>query len=123
MFQTTCKCNLRCTELANAQVKRKLFTLYHKMNKHEQRNYLMVLIGIIPVNRRRHGTYENPSESRRQFTITYNLPDNAGGFLRVCKGTFLDTFQISPTKLTTIIARKKNGEHTFREQLTSRNNK
>lgn len=122
-FQATCKCQFLCKKLAESQVKRKLFVSYHKLSKNEQRNFLMGLISIIPIGRRRHGTYEDPTESRRQCSIRYTLPDNTGAFLRVCRKTFLETFQISDKKLTTLIARKKCGESTFVKQPSTSSQK
>lgn len=73
----------------------------------------MNLIHIGKVNRRRHGTYNDPSESHRQATIHYTVPDGTGNVVAVCKATFMNTFGISRRYLTTLITKKKNGETTF----------
>lgn len=79
-------------------MKTKLFEDYHTLGHNEQATYLMGLLEVLDVQRRRHGTYNEAAESRRQTTVCYTLPDGTGEFKRVCKATFLSTFAISPKK-------------------------
>ncbi|KAJ8948229.1 hypothetical protein NQ314_008466 [Rhamnusium bicolor] len=37
-------------------------------------SYLMNLIHLVPVKRRRHGVYEYPEDSKRQTTVAYTIP-------------------------------------------------
>jgi hypothetical protein len=96
-------------------MKTTLFEAYRKLTDNEQRTYLAGLITLLPVNRRRHGQYESAADSRRQNSLTFSLPDGAGQFARVCKRTFLETFVISPAKITRIVKRKAAGELVFHD--------
>lgn len=76
----------------------------------------MGLMDILPVARRRHGSYDNPTGSRRQATISYNVPDNSGNMKKVCKKTFLSIFGISPQKITLLVKLKKEGKVVYKEK-------
>lgn len=81
----------------------------------EQGSYLLGLVDILPIARRRHGTYEEAENSRRQATISYRLPDGEGDFIKVCKKTFLNIFGVSPQKITNIVRKKKSGDIVFKD--------
>nr|CAI5857975.1 unnamed protein product [Callosobruchus analis] len=40
------------------------------------------LIHLMPIKRRRHGSYENPEESKRQTTVDYTIPGESGDFVQ-----------------------------------------
>lgn len=71
---------------------------------------------VVPVQRRRHGTYTEPENSRRQCTVTYNVPDGEGNYVQVCRQTFLEIFTVCRSTLQTLVTRKKNGEVVFEEK-------
>ncbi|XP_072399045.1 LOW QUALITY PROTEIN: uncharacterized protein [Diabrotica undecimpunctata] len=76
----------------------------------------MGLIQILPVTRRRHGTYDDDSESRRQCTMSYTVPDGKGGLQKVCKQTFMKIFAITPQRITTIVKKKKSGDYMYTDK-------
>lgn len=86
------------------------------MSDNEQRSYLMNLIHLVPIQRRRNGNYTNAENSRRQTSVTFTLSDGVGCFKRVCKQTFLETFNVSPSKITTPIKRLKSGLYMFTDK-------
>ncbi|KAJ4443280.1 hypothetical protein ANN_04948 [Periplaneta americana] len=85
-----CNCHLDCTSIS-PQVKERLFEKFYAENEQIQGTFLMGLIHVIPVNRRRNG--KNPEESRRQSTLIYNVPDGEGNHKRVCKRNTRDSPQ------------------------------
>lgn len=113
-LQVICKCNYSCKTLS-FEIKKKLFDAYHELGLNEQGSYLLGLVDILPITRRRHGTYEGPESSRRQTTISYRLPDGEGDFVKVCKKTFLNIFAISPQKITNIVKKKKSGDVIYKD--------
>ncbi|KAL4126409.1 hypothetical protein QTP88_010631 [Uroleucon formosanum] len=112
--EVICKCKFGCNDVLH--MKKKLFEDFYKLGINEQRSYLMGLMHILPIQRRRHGNYDDPVESRRQSTISFTVPDGDGDLKRVCKKTFLDIFAISPQKVTTLVKRKKAGFNTFKDK-------
>ena len=114
LFQITCKCKFSCRDVVD--MKLKLFDLYRDLELNEQGSYLMGLLQVLPVQRRRHGSYDDSAESRRQCTVAFAVPDGQGNVKRVCKKTFLEIFAISPQKITTLIRRKKEGHTTFKDK-------
>lgn len=97
-------------------MKVKLFESYHKLGLNEQGSYLMGLLQVLPIQRRRHGSYDESSESRRQCTISFIVPDGQGNLKKVCKKTFMEIFAISPQKITTLVNRLKQGNTTFKDK-------
>lgn len=67
------------------------------------------------MQRRRHGSYNLPEESRRQCTLSFLLPDGEGSNLRVCKKMFCETFGIHGRIIETLASIKKSGVMIFQE--------
>lgn len=78
----------------------------------------MGLIHVGKVNRRRHGTYDDPGHSHRQATIHYTVPDGTGNVIEVCKKNFMNIFAVTRKRLYTIINKKKKGDTTFTDKRT-----
>lgn len=93
-----------------------LFESYYKLGMNEQGSYLMGLMQILPVQRRRHGNYDEEAQSRRQCTVSFTVPNGQGNLSRVCKKTFMEIFDIRPQKITTLVKRKKAGCVTFKDK-------
>lgn len=117
-LQALCKCKFGCKEIAASGQKRKLYELYHTKNMtlSRQMTYLLSLIQVMPVSRRRHGTYDDPSHSRRQHTLVFVLPDTSGSFVQVCRKMFMETFRISHQTVETLGKLRKQGELTYVEK-------
>ncbi|KAJ8940782.1 hypothetical protein NQ314_010592 [Rhamnusium bicolor] len=73
----SCKCKYKCNELSE-QHKLDLFTKFYSCDERTQKTYLMGLFDLINIQRRRHGFYNDPSESRRQASVTYHVPNGKG---------------------------------------------
>lgn len=95
-------------------MKHQLFMAYHKLDLNQQGNYLMGLIEVLPVQRRRHGMYGDAPLSRTQSTVSYTLPDGTGNFKKVCKNTFLNIFGISSKKVALLLRGKKSGNVIYK---------
>ncbi|CAH1962174.1 unnamed protein product [Acanthoscelides obtectus] len=77
-FEVFCKCKYECRKLPYEQ-KIFLFEDYYKIANHvKQKSYLLGLIQIGSVKRRRHGKYESAEQSRRQATAWYTVPNGNG---------------------------------------------
>lgn len=66
----------------------------------------------MPVGRCRNGTYEEPTDNRRQHTVAICVPDGAGGSKRVCKKIFKDIVAIKSYKKVELSVRKKKMDDT-----------
>ncbi|CAG9830117.1 unnamed protein product [Diabrotica balteata] len=114
--EVECKCkNSYCKELTGIE-KMQLHESYYSLDLNAQGSYLMGLIQILPVTRRRHGTYDDDSESRRQCTMSYTVPDGKGGLQKVCKQTFMKIFAVTPQRITTIVKKKKSGDYIYTDK-------
>lgn len=86
-----------------------------------QGTYLMGLIHVGRVNRRKQGTYDDPSHSHRQATIHYTVPVGTGILIiRFCKNNFVNIFTVTRKRLFIIILLIKEGENVqilFRDIL------
>lgn len=78
----------------------------------------MNLIHLGHIKRRRHGSYDDPVESKRQVTVSYTLPTRSGNFVAVCKATFMNTFAVSRKRLDVIITKKKAGDTFYVDRRT-----
>ena len=108
----SCKCHYRCRDVTQ-DYKEKLFMDFYTLGAHEQGTYLMGLMEIIPVQRRRHGNYTVPEESRRQSTIIYTVPDGSGNTVQVCSATFKGIFALGSKRLQVLQSKKKQGQTVY----------
>lgn len=116
-MQIICKCKLSCKD-ATYERRRSLFEKFYAQDRKTQSTFLMGLISVCSVQRRRHGLYEHEENSRRQATICYSLPDGTGKCIRVCKKVFKDTFAVNDKRLRVISDKKKMGETWFNDKRT-----
>lgn len=80
----------------------------------QQITYLLLLIEIISVGQRRRGTYKDLSNSRRQHTLVFMIPDTAVSFVRMCQKLFMEMFRITSQTVQIIAKLRKQGElHTL----------
>lgn len=70
----------------------------------EQQNFIRSIIRITLIKRRRHGTYNDPNQSRRQNSFKFFLPLPGEFEAQVCKET-LSTFGITKRRVD-ILAQK-----------------
>lgn len=103
--------------------KLKLFSEFYKLDEKSQGTYLLGLIQTVGIQRRRHGQYDSPAESRRQCTVFYQIPNNDGKLVQVCKKTFCAVFSLSDKKVYNLCLRKKSGEYVFKEKRGKKNKK
>lgn len=113
--QASCSCKYECKNISNEQ-KQLLFLEFYKVDEESQGTYLLNHIQMLPIGRRRHGTYESPAESRRTCTFAYNIPDGTGKNVQVCKKTFKEIFSISERKLIVLQTKKKSGCLVFEDK-------
>ncbi|XP_041976930.1 uncharacterized protein LOC121731529 [Aricia agestis] len=113
-----CKCKNQCDTIDH-DMKLTLFDKFYREGLKTQRTYLMGLLHLHNIKRRRHGNYDVPSESRRQATIFYFIPKGDGTLVPVCKKTFMDVFAISKKEIETMIRKKKHGDTSFTDKRTS----
>ncbi|KAG8333315.1 hypothetical protein J6590_000442 [Homalodisca vitripennis] len=101
-----CKCKKGCSELLEFDHKLKLFNDFDLCEDNVKQNtFLMGLLVVTPVNRRRNP--DKPEESRTQASITYTLTNGSGGIVKVCKATFLEVFAITKRRIETLVKAKK----------------
>lgn len=106
LFQVTCKCRYDCRQLS-ADHKEKLFLDFHFCQYDKQCTYLLGLLDGIPVQRRRHGSYRNPDERKRQSTVILKVPNGTGQLTQVCKQTSISIFAVTKNEIHTLVRRKK----------------
>lgn len=75
------------------------YDFYAQKDYVKQNSYLMGLVTICEVKRRRHGQYDTPEDSRRQATICFMLPDGNGNVMQVCKKTFMEVYGITKKRV------------------------
>lgn len=81
-----------------------------------QKTYLMGLIEVMDVQRRRHGSYEDPNQSRRQSSVVYHVPNGKGENVQVCRQTFIEIFGTTKSQIENLIKRKKMGDTVYVEK-------
>lgn len=109
VFPDICKCRYSCKNISH-ELKLKLREDYLKIKDRNRRNtFLVQLVSVTSVNRRRNGKYATPSESRRQCTFSYVIPNMEGNTFRVCKATFLDIFTVSQKRFLAVQKMCKDG--------------
>lgn len=112
----SCKCHYECREISHEH-KLKLFHDFYGMKDYVRQNsYLMGLVSICNIRRRRHGNYEVPENSRRQATVYFTLPDGKGNIVQVCKKTFLEVYGITKRRIETLVKAKKSGDVVYKEK-------
>ncbi|KAF8787356.1 hypothetical protein HNY73_008966 [Argiope bruennichi] len=72
---------------------------------------------VAEISRRRHGKYEDPSESRRQRTLIYTIPNEEGEHVQVCRNIFRNVFGVSARHLQTLKNFKKQGKFQYEDRL------
>lgn len=87
--------------------------MFQEQDPAMQGTFLMGLIHVTNVKRRRHGIYKSPEESRRQASIIYTVPNATGKLVQVCKNTFVDIFRVSSRRIQTLIKKKKAGHSIY----------
>ncbi|XP_025201725.1 uncharacterized protein LOC112599159 [Melanaphis sacchari] len=111
-----CKCKFQC----KCVPQKHRDVLFHELcaleDNLKQNSYLMNLMVITPVKRRRRDRCSDVNESIRQNTVWYSLPDGNGNMLQVCKNTFMHVFGLSRRRIETLISAKKKGEVVFTEK-------
>lgn len=97
----------------------KIFNDYHYLaNDSEQGIYILGLIQATEINRRRHGRhgqYSDPSQSHKQCTIKYIIPNDEEGVNQVCKTTFQNIFGIKHRFLQSLQSKKKQGLSVYKD--------
>lgn len=85
-----------------------MFNDYHNLaNNSEQDTYILGLIQVTEINRRRHGQYSDISQSHKQCTIKYTIPNDEEGINQVCKTTFQNILSVKHRFLQTLQSKNK----------------
>lgn len=90
-----------------------LFKNFYSCDKSKQGTFLQANIQIGRINRRRHGSYDDISKSRRQCTIFYTVPNEDGEHIRVCRNVFANIFASNHKEIQIIVEKKKKGETVY----------
>lgn len=114
-FQFSCKCKFQCVGVPYEQRKVLFHDFYALKDYVKQNSFLMGLMVIIPVKRRRHGQYDDANESRRQATVCFSLPDGNGDVVQVCRNTFMHVFGISKRRIETLVKAKKMAKSSLKK--------
>lgn len=94
----------------------KIFNNYHRLeNNSQQGTYILGLIQITEIKRRRHGQYSDISHSHKQCTIKYTIPNDEGGVSQVCKTTFQNILGVKHRFLQTLQSKKKQGLSVYKD--------
>ncbi|KAJ4429539.1 hypothetical protein ANN_21708 [Periplaneta americana] len=107
-----CKCKKECQKLS-AEHKQQLFLNFYKCKLEQQGTFLLGLMQLGVVKRRRHGQYNDPADSRRQTTVYYTVPDGNGNHVEVCRKTFSEIFALSHKRVQVLQEKKKKGECVY----------
>lgn len=104
---TTMKCLFRvkatykCKNITHPQKLQLFYECGAFQDNVKQNSYLMELLNICRINRRRRGNYKIPDESRRQASVYFTVTDET-----VSTQTFLYVFEISRC-IETLVKEKK----------------
>lgn len=102
-----CNCQQKCHEkiLPNQQLK--LFNSYYAMGNYNlQSSYLFSLIKVLPKKTCRVLANRNTAESRRTNSRVYQVPNDDGLHVTICKGFFKNVFGVSDGRLSRILKNK-----------------
>uniref|UniRef100_A0A1B6KHW1 DUF7869 domain-containing protein n=1 Tax=Graphocephala atropunctata TaxID=36148 RepID=A0A1B6KHW1_9HEMI len=113
--QVVCKCKYDCKNIPYDQ-KMLLFNDFYKAEHSKQQNYLLGLMQVKHVARRRHGHYEDAAQSRRQTTVLYTVPNGEGDIVQVCKNTFCNIFAVSGKRCQLLVKHKQNANPVYTEK-------
>lgn len=114
-FKDICSCKWGCKQISSQQ-KHTLFRDFYKVNDVAKQNtYLLGLIQVVAVNRRRHGTYDEPGQSRRQASVCYTVPNGQGEHIQVCRKVFSDIFALGHCKVQGLVKKKKAGHVIYKD--------
>lgn len=113
--QTICKCKYECKNIPYDQ-KLLLFHDFYKADHSKQQNYLLGLIQVKHVARRRHGNYADPAESRRKTTVMYTVPNGQGVIVQVCQQTFHNIFDVSGKRCQRLVTLKQTPNPVYIEK-------
>jgi hypothetical protein len=102
-----CKCKFHCRSIPHTQKKLLFHNFYALKDNCKQNSYLMRLMIIPPVKRRRHGKYDDPKDSKRKVTVCFSMPDGTGNIIQACKKLFMDVFGITKRRVETLVLKKK----------------
>lgn len=104
--------NVSINDVVSHILKNKLLfcDFYSLKNNYKQNSYLMGLMVITDVKRKRHGKYNDSENSRQQVTICLSLPGETGNIVQVCKNLFIDIFGVSRRKIETLVESEKKSE-------------
>lgn len=98
-------------------IRQKMFRDFCKLQDYnEQQSFLRGFIKPALVNRRRHGTYDDSRESRRQRSFKYFLPLPGNSEAQVCKITFCETFGITQKRVTVLCKKILSGDLSVQDK-------
>lgn len=70
---------------------------------------------VTKISRRRYGQYSDISQSHKQCTMKYTIPNVEGGVNRVCKTTFQNILGVKHSFLQTLQSKKKQGSSVYKD--------
>lgn len=74
--------------------------------------YLAIFILAVQAGAGRHGTYTEPSDSRRQCTVHYTIPNENGRHI-LCRKTFSAVFALNNKQVQIVVEKKKTGNLAY----------
>ncbi|KAJ8928745.1 hypothetical protein NQ314_018649 [Rhamnusium bicolor] len=110
--KVSCKCYYQCKALS-PEVKTTLFRQFYETDEATQGTFLMGILQVGNIRRRRHGSYDHPENSKRQVSVYYTVPNGSGKHVQVCQQTFREIFCITKKRLENLVKKKKLGYSTY----------
>lgn len=107
VFQNpVCKCNRKCCDKIKVDQCKTLFDNFYKLANFDlQSAYIFGQVHVIKKNR----VYTENEQSRRNMTRIYNIPNEEGGNVKVCKEFFKSVLQISGGRLSRVLEKNQSG--------------